>query len=76
MSNKYGEALAAFLQSKSISQADFARQIGSSQPMVCHYAQGRKLPRKAGARRIDEATEGQVPFNLWQIVALDRAGIY
>jgi transcriptional regulator with XRE-family HTH domain len=76
MSNKYSEALAAFLKSNSISQAKFARQVESSQPTICHYAQGVKLPRKAVARKIDEATNGQVPFNLWQIVAIERADIY
>lgn len=76
MSNKYSEALAAFLKSSGLSQAKFAGQVGSSQPTICHYAQGVKLPRKAVAKRIDEATAGKVPFNLWQIVAVERADIY
>ena len=76
MSNKYGEALAAFLKSTAISQAKFASQVGSSQPTICHYIQGVKLPRKPVARKIDEATGGKVPFNLWQIVAIERADIY
>ena len=76
MSNKYSEALAAFLKSNRISQAAFASRIGSSQPTVCHYAQGVKLPRKGMARNIDRETLGQVPFGLWQTVALERADIY
>lgn len=76
MSNKYSEALAAFLKSSGLSQAKFADQVGSSQPTICHYAQGVKLPRKRVAQRIDAATEGKVPFNLWQIVAIERADIY
>lgn len=76
MNNKYSEALAAFLKSSGLSQAKFARQVDSSQPTICHYAQGVKLPRKSVARRIDEATGGQVPFNLWQLVAIERADIY
>lgn len=76
MSNKYSEALAAFLKSNRISQATFARQVGSSQPTICHYAQGVKLPRKPKAKLIDQVTNGQVPFNLWQIVAIERADIY
>lgn len=76
MSNKYSEALAAFLKSSGLSQANFASQVGSSQPTICHYANGVKLPRKRVARRIDEVTGGKVPFNLWQIVAIERADIY
>lgn len=76
MSNKYAEALAAFLKSNSIRQAAFARAIGSSQPTVCHYAQGKKWPRKEMAKAIDRETSGQVPLRLWQSVALERADIY
>lgn len=76
MSNKYSEALAAFLKSSKTSQASFARQVGCSQPTICHYAQGVKLPRKRIAKSIDEASEGQVPFHLWQKAAIDRADIY
>lgn len=76
MSNKYGEALAAFLKSNSISQAKFARRVGCSQPTMCQFTQGARFPNKKVARNIHEESGGQVPFNLWQIAAIDRADIY
>lgn len=76
MANKYAEALAAFLQSTGTSQAKFAELIGCSQPHVFHFSKGTRFPRKEMARKIELATDGRVPINLWQITAIDRAGIY
>ena len=76
MTNKYAEALAAFLKSSNTSQAKFARLVGCSQTHVCHFTQGRRFPGKEMARKIELASDGRVPINLWQIAAIDRAGIY
>jgi transcriptional regulator with XRE-family HTH domain len=76
MTNKYSEALAAFLKGNKMSQAKFAREIGCSQTHVCHFTQGKRFPNKDTARKIEAETAGQVPLNLWQIAAIERAGIY
>lgn len=76
MTNKYAEALAAFLKSTGTSQAKFASLVGCSQPTVFHYTTGGRFPTKETARRIELASDGRVPINLWQIAAIDRAGIY
>jgi transcriptional regulator with XRE-family HTH domain len=76
MSNKYSEALAAFLKSSKISQAKFARQVGCSQPTIFHYTTGGRFPAKETARKIELASDGRVPISLWQMIAVERAGIY
>ena len=76
MTNKYAEALAAFLKSSGLSQAKFARSVGCSQPTIFHYTTGGRFPAKETARRIELASDGRVPIALWQMTAVERAGIY
>ena len=76
MNNKYGEALAAFLKSSSLSQKKFADRVGCSQPTMFQYTTGARFPRKDTARRIHDETDGHVPLALWQAAAVERAGIY
>ncbi|MBX3543602.1 helix-turn-helix transcriptional regulator [Chelatococcus sp.] len=55
--------LLAYLQTKKISGADFARMIGASQAAVNRYCNGRRMPHAAMLLKIHEITGGQVTPN-------------
>lgn len=65
----YSRALAAFLTSNGRTQEALAEQISRTQVAVSRYAQGKRFPDAETARKIHEATEGAVPFDVWQQVA-------
>jgi transcriptional regulator with XRE-family HTH domain len=71
----YQSALRHFLGRDGVKQDDFAAKIKRSQPALNRYARGHRFPDAETAKLIDEATEGVVPFKLWQSVALERLGI-
>lgn len=73
--NAYQTALKHFLGRDGIKQADIAAKIGVKQPTIHRYASGDRFPDAAIARKIEEATDGVVPFALWQSIALDKLGI-
>jgi len=75
MENQYGKALDAYLRRTNTSQASFARALGVSQTIIWQYVASHRFPSKATARRIDEATESQVPFAIWKDAAIERLGI-
>jgi len=76
METIYSKALDAYLRRTRITQMAFALLAGSSQTGVCQYANGQRFPSKRVARNIDIATEGAVPYALWQAAAVERLGIY
>lgn len=71
----YRRALGAYLEPKERTQEALAGLIGRSQAAVNRYATGERFPDADTARKIEEATEGAVPFDLWQRVAMDRLGM-
>lgn len=72
--DSYSDALKAHLDSEA-RQGDFAAKIGRSQASVSRYAASARFPDAETARQIDKASEGAVPFALWQSEALQRMGI-
>jgi DNA-binding transcriptional regulator YdaS (Cro superfamily) len=75
MTNMYSKALAAYLRRTGTSQATLAAKIGCNQPSVHRLVTGVRLPRKELARNIEKATEGEVPFALWQTAKIEQLGI-
>jgi transcriptional regulator with XRE-family HTH domain len=65
----YNKALAAWLDGDGRTQAALADRIGRTQAAVNRYAKGWRFPDAQTARRIDEATDGDVSFDLWQTEA-------
>lgn len=72
--NAYSKALSAYLEPADRTQEALAAEIGHAQPTIARYANGR-FPSAEVARKIHQATEGAVPFELWQQVAIERFGI-
>ncbi len=52
--------LEEYLYSKGISRRKFARLVGVSDAFISFVANGRRKPSPAVARRIEEASKGQV----------------
>lgn len=73
--NAYQSALQAFLKKDGVRQVDIAAKIGKPQPTLNRYARGKRFPDADTARAIDSATDGAVPFALWQSVKLAELGI-
>jgi transcriptional regulator with XRE-family HTH domain len=71
----YATALKAYLDRAENKEADLAAVIEKTQPAVNRYRKGERFPDAATARLIDEATNGEVPFTLWQTEFLTRSGI-
>lgn len=71
----YAAALDAYLKRPTKTQQSLADAIGKKQPTVHRYCEGNRFPDADTARRIDEATGGEVPFSLWQAEFLSRSGI-
>jgi len=57
--------LATYLADNGIRQIDFARAIGTTQPMVSKLARGGMMPTLDLAYRIHKATGGSVPLESW-----------
>lgn len=71
----YRKALSAYLEPKDRTQDALAEKVGRSQAAVNRYVNGERFPDADTARKIEEATEGAVPFDIWQRVAMDRLGM-
>lgn len=71
----YAQALAAYLGSPERTQAALATALRTSQPAVHRWAQGHRFPDRDTAERIEAATNGAVPFALWQAEAARRIGL-
>lgn len=57
--------LAEYMQREGLSQAEFARRTGLSQPMVCLWLSGKRRPGLESALAIESATAGEVPASSW-----------
>ena len=71
----YQKALAAYLEPADRTQAALADKIGKTQAAINRYVNGARFPDAQTARQIHDATDGAVPFELWQSAALTRLGI-
>lgn len=71
----YRKALGAYLEPDSRTQEALATAIKRSQPSVNRYVNGERWPDAITARAINAATEGAVPFDLWQRVTMQRFGM-
>jgi DNA-binding transcriptional regulator YdaS (Cro superfamily) len=56
-------------------QTALGAAIGKTQSAVSRYAAGARFPDAETARKIERATQGAVPYSLWQSEALTRLGI-
>lgn len=68
----YRKALSAYLEPKERTQEALAGKIDRSQAAVNRYANGERFPDAETARRIHDATDGEVPFEVWQQVAATK----
>lgn len=71
----YADALKAYLDQPGNTESALAEAIGKTQPAVHRYRGGLRFPDADTARAIDRATDGEVPFSLWQAEFLSRSGI-
>lgn len=71
----YADALAAYLNQDGAKQAELADKVGCRQATISRYKSGERLPDRALAEKIDEATEGQVPLALWMAAAAKKFGL-
>lgn len=71
----YPALLEAYLALDGNTELALAEAIGKTQPAVHRYRKSDRFPDADTARRIDEATKGQVPFAAWQRDFLERSGI-
>ena len=69
----YRRALSAYLEGRT--QEELAIRIGHKQPIINRYVKGERFPTAKMARKIHDATDGRVPFALWQQVAIEKLGI-
>ncbi|MFS0736960.1 helix-turn-helix transcriptional regulator [Sphingomonas sp. 1P06PA] len=70
----YCSALKRYVEADGNSQAGLASAIGTSQPNVHRWANGR-LPTREIAEKIAAATGGAVPMELWQSEIVRRFGL-
>lgn len=73
--NDYALSLQAHLACPDNSESELAVKAQTTQATINRYRNGVRFPSAENARRIDGATGGRVPFDLWKRVAAERAGI-
>lgn len=73
--SSYRKALEAYLKAPDRTQAALADAAKTSQPTINRYVTGARFPDADMAREIDRATDGAVPFALWQTEAARRIGL-
>lgn len=71
----YPSALRTWLERPERTQIALAEAVGTTQASIARYAAGQRFPEADLARKIDEATGGEVSFTLWQRAAMARLGI-
>lgn len=73
--NSYHETLDAFLSAGSMSERDLADAVGKAQGSINRYRNKERFPNADTARLIDRATDGKVPFAVWQADFMARSGL-
>lgn len=71
----YRDALGAFLNLPENDEISLAGGVGCTQATINRYRHGKRFPDADTARAIDRATNGAVPFSLWQSEFLQRSGL-
>jgi ribosome-binding protein aMBF1 (putative translation factor) len=71
----YATALETYLAQDGNNQADLAEKVGCTQATISRYAAGVRLPARDLAKKIDEATNSQVPLALWIAAATKKFGL-
>lgn len=71
----YRDALGAFLSRPENDEISLAGSVGCTQATINRYRHGKRFPDADTARAIDKATEGTVPFALWQSEFMQRSGL-
>lgn len=59
------QTLTQYLEQEGISQAEFARQLGVSQPTVNRWALGTADPRRDAIAKIEKLTGGAISHAYW-----------
>lgn len=57
--------LQTYLSDTGITQAQFAKQVGLTQPAISKYLRGKLVPSMSAAIKISHATGGKVPVTAW-----------
>lgn len=70
----YTATLKEFIRAAGITQAELADKAGITQVSISRYVNGR-LPDIDAARALDTASDGNVPFALWQSEQAARLGL-
>lgn len=72
----YSKALKAYLDRPgALNQSDLAEKASCTQAAISRYSTGDRFPDAETARRIHDATDGDVDFDQWREVAAKRAGL-
>jgi hypothetical protein len=77
--NAYAEAIDRYLRETDDNQFDLAQRAEITQASISRYKGSAntppRLPPRDIAKRIDEATKGKVPFELWAGEAAKQIGL-
>lgn len=71
----YRTALGAYLTLPENDEISLAAVVGCTQATINRYRHGKRFPDAETARAIDKATDGAVPFALWQSEFMSRSGL-
>lgn len=71
----YQHTLASFLSREENAEKGLAEKVGRSQAAINRYRNGKRFPDADTARLIDQHTDGEVPFAVWQADFMARSGL-
>lgn len=71
----FQSALANYLSKDENAEVSLAGKVGKSQAAINRYRNGKRFPDAQTARLIDQHTDGEVPFAVWEAEFLSRSGI-
>ena len=67
------QTLAQYLAEAGLTQAQFAKQVSTTDATVSRWCTGKAFPSPDAIRRIDTATNGKVPPGIWFAPAIPEA---
>ncbi len=73
--NKYSQSLRDFLANPENKEHEVAARAQTSQASINRYRNGNRFPNADMARRIEGATNGEVPFSVWREAAAEKFGL-
>lgn len=71
----YSDILSAYLAEAGETQGEFAARVETTQASINRYRKGERFPNAEMARLIDQATQGAVPFAVWQAEFMAKSGL-